>query len=89
MGLNWTVEPSGDWELDAKRVGSIVATLSSAGFPISADEVQVANPAALGLTGVQAERIGVGASRAVSRGSNLGGRGGGGRGSGRRIGRGF
>ena len=70
IGLTWIVEPSGDLELDAERVASLAAALHSAGLAVSADAIQVAYPAALGLPGPRAERIGIGGSRTSSNRGN-------------------
>ena len=50
-----TIEPSGDDSLDHARVAAVIDTLTSAG--VSAPDVRIAVPAALGLTGPQAERV--------------------------------
>lgn len=53
--LRWIVEPSGDQDLDLARVDSVVSELTLRGnTPI---DVSLATPAAIGLTGPEAERI--------------------------------
>jgi hypothetical protein len=53
--LPWVIEPSGDSTLDTARVASTINALSVRGVPPT--DVQIATPAALGLTGPQAERV--------------------------------
>jgi len=53
--LPWIIEPSGDDELDAGRLESVAGELAIRGVP--SPEIQIALPAALGLSGPQAERV--------------------------------
>ncbi|MEO1526350.1 MAG: hypothetical protein AAFX06_13000 [Planctomycetota bacterium] len=56
--LTWVVEPSGSIEMDQARVQAAVDQLTQLGVvPV---DVSVAVPAAIGLRGPQAERLGVG-----------------------------
>ena len=71
--LEWIIEPSGDLAVDEARVASVIDALHSAGLPVAGEQVRIAYPAALGLSGAQAERVGVGAARAISQGSGFGG----------------
>ena len=63
--LPWIVEPSGDSDLDLARVESVVSELTLRGA--SPIDVTLATPAAIGLTGPEAERIagGLGQNRNV------------------------
>lgn len=65
----WIIEPSGDDELDAKRVGFVSEELLRRN--IAPIDVQIATPAALGLRGIQAESIarGFGNGQNTSRGN--------------------
>ena len=53
--LPWVIEPSGDPDLDASRVAAVNLALSQQN--ITAVEVQIATPAALGLRGPLAEQV--------------------------------
>ncbi|MGI9474792.1 MAG: hypothetical protein ACR2NZ_24895 [Rubripirellula sp.] len=66
--LRWIVEPSGDQDLDLSRVDSVVSELTLRGnSPI---DVTLATPAAIGLTGPEAERIAGGVTQNNSTPSN-------------------
>ncbi len=54
-GIQWFVEPSDEEELDIARVESVTHELSKRG--VSSIDVSIATPAAVGLSGPQAERI--------------------------------
>ncbi|TWT94710.1 hypothetical protein [Stieleria varia] len=80
---SWTIEPSGDAAVDTNRLASVLHELAIRG--IHSPDVQLAFPAALGLSGPQAERAasalgntrnsnaGIGAP--ISRPSGIGGTG--------------
>ncbi len=51
------IEPSNDPQRDAGRVYMLASAFSAAGYPMSADHIQVAHPAAIGLEGFQAQQI--------------------------------
>ncbi len=65
------IEPSGDEAVDAARITAVSLQLASYG--ITQPMVEVAIPAALGLRGIQAERIanGIGNTRTSSFGSGI------------------
>ena len=65
------IEPSGDETLDAARVTAV--TLQLASYGITQPTVEVAIPAALGMQGVQAERIASGMVSFRNGGSRNGG----------------
>jgi len=53
--LPWVVEPSGEANLDASRIASALTALSARG--VTPIDIQIATPAALGLSGPQAEGV--------------------------------
>ncbi|MBM3964936.1 MAG: hypothetical protein FJ308_07670 [Planctomycetes bacterium] len=63
------LEPSDDSQLDASRAIMLASTFSAAGMQMSADEISVASPPALGLAGYRAQQV----ARAASRNGNQGG----------------
>ncbi len=71
------VEPSDDPQRDAGRVIMLASAFSAAGSPMSADQIQVAFPPALGLKGFRAEQVARQASRSGSQGGGQGQNGGG------------
>lgn len=81
------IEPSGDSTRDADRSVSLAAAFNTAGVTMSADQIQIAYPPALGLDGFQAQQVARSASRSGSSGG--GQRGGGGLGGGGFGGGGF
>jgi len=80
------VEPSDDPQRDASRTVSLAAAFSGGGVPISADQIQVAYPPALGLEGFRAQQVARSASRSGGQGGGQGQNGGG---SGGGLGGGF
>ena len=56
--LTWVIEPSGNAETDQTRVQAAVDRLTQLG--VAPVDVSISVPAALGLPGLQAERLGVG-----------------------------
>ncbi|MEL6110195.1 MAG: hypothetical protein AAFU85_29630 [Planctomycetota bacterium] len=74
--LTWVIEPSGSDEMDQARVQAAVDQLTQLG--VAPVDVSIAVPAALGLRGQQAERLGIGIGRNGNRGSGFNNTGGGG-----------
>lgn len=72
------LEPSDDSQRDASRVIMIASAFTAAGTPMSADQIQIANPPALGLDGYRAQQVARVASRAGTQGGGQGQGGGGG-----------
>lgn len=65
------VEPSDDSQRDMARVVSLASAVSSAGVPITLDQIQIAYSPAIGLEGFRAQQV----ARAASRGGQGGGQG--------------
>ena len=63
--LTWVIEPSENAELDQARLQSAVDRLTQ--FGVSPVDVSIAVPAAIGLVGPQAERLGVGVGSGQNR----------------------
>jgi len=76
------LEPSDDSQRDASRAIAIASAFTAAGTPMSADQIQLANPPALGLEGYRAQQIARTASRNGTQGGGQGQGGGFGGGSG-------
>lgn len=76
------LEPSDDSQRDASRVIMIASAFTAAGAPMSAAQIQIATPPALGLEGYRAQQVSRTASRNGSRGGSQGQGGGGGFGGG-------
>ena len=72
------LEPSEDSQRDASRVIMIASAITAAGTPMSAEQIQIANPPALGLQGYRAQQVARTASRNGSQGGGQGQGGGGG-----------
>ncbi len=66
--MPWVVEPSDESELDQARVQAVIGELTQVGA--SCLDVTLAVPAAIGLTGPEAEQLGVG----FGQGGNIGSR---------------
>lgn len=71
------LEPSDDPQRDAGRVIMLASTFSAAGSPMSADQIQVAYPPALGMEGFRAQQVARQASRSGNQGGGQGQSGGG------------
>lgn len=67
---SWVIEPSGEGTLDTARVDAVSKELAIRG--VESPVIQIAIPAALGLTGPQAERVAgsLGSARNANSGSN-------------------
>ncbi len=76
------LEPSDDSQRDASRAIMLASAFTAAGTPISADQIQTANPPALGLEGYRAQQVARTASRNSTRGGGQAQGGGGGSGGG-------
>lgn len=63
------LEPSDDPQRDVARVIMIANAFTAAGVPVSADQIRIANPPALGLEGYRAQQV----ARTASRNGNQGG----------------
>jgi len=72
------LEPSDDSQRDAYRAMMIASAFTAAGAPISAEQIKIANPPALGLEGYRAQQVARTASRNGSQGGGQGQGGGGG-----------
>ena len=84
------IEPSNDPQRDSARVQMLASAFAAAGSPITADQIQIAHPAALGLEGFRAQQVARSAARSGAQGGQGGamggGMGGGGLGSGIGVG---
>lgn len=78
------IEPSIDAQRDTERVYMLASAFTAAGSPMSADQIHVAHPAALGMEGFRAQQVARTAARSGSQGGGQGGGGmaGGGQGGG-------
>jgi len=76
------LEPSDDSQRDASRLTMIAYAFTAAGTPMSADQIQIANPPALGLEGFRAQQVARTLSGNGSQGGGQGQGGGGGFGGG-------
>ncbi len=76
------LEPSDDSQRDASRTIMLASAFAAAGSPMSVDQIQIANPPALGLEGYRAQQVARAASRNGNQGGGQGQGGGGGFGSG-------
>ena len=76
------LEPSNNSQRDASRAIMLASAFTSAGTPISADQIQIANSPALGLAGYRAQQVARAASRNGNQGGGQGQGGGGGLGGG-------
>ena len=76
------LEPSDDSQRDASRTIMLASAFTAAGTPMSSDQIQIANPPALGLTGYRAQQVARAASRNGNQGGGQGQGGGGGLGGG-------
>jgi uncharacterized membrane protein YgcG len=82
------LEPSDDSLRDTSRTIMLASAFTAAGTPTSADQIQIANPPALGMAGYRAQQVARAASRSGTGGGQGQGGGGTGGGSGGRGGQG-
>lgn len=72
------LEPSDNQQLDSTRSLMLASAFTAAGAPMSIDQIQIADPPALGLDGFRAQQVARTASRSSARGGGQGQGGGGG-----------
>jgi uncharacterized membrane protein YgcG len=76
------LEPSDDSKRDASRVVMLASAFTAAGSPMAAEQIQIANPPALGMQGYRAQQVARAASRNGGQGGGQGQGSGGGLGGG-------